>query len=287
MTVALTQGETVLITGINGYIAFVHTQYSNLKMNTDGVARSHIARELLQMGYNVRGTVRDKAKGEILKSSLVGAAKSTLELIVIEDMTAEGVFDDALKGNMLWGYCQVAPLTRSPGVSGIVHSAALMSLDSDPNIVVTHALRSLSSILNSAKKESSVKRFVLTSSSIAASSPAPNQKFNITKSTYNKDAVEKAWAPPPYTPFQGLYVYAAAKVQSEQEFFRYLREENAQFVGNTVLPSSVMGPVLHPSQFGSTANWILDYYKGISEFLPQMPAREYYNAPLSIKQIIN
>jgi nucleoside-diphosphate-sugar epimerase len=150
-----------------------------------------------------------------------------------------------------------------------------MTLDPDPNLVVNHSVQGLRSLLNSAKKEPSVKRFVLTSSSFSAYPLTWDTELTLTKDSWNEGAVERAWAPPPYLPERGVDTYSASKVQAEKEFFRYLREENPQFVGNTVLPSSAMGPVLHPSQGGSTSNWILDCYKGISEYVPFMPPRTY------------
>ena len=53
-------------------------------------------------------------------------------------------------------------------------------------------------ILKSAANEHSVKRFVFTSSSTAATDPIPNKEFTIGTDTWNDATIEAAWAPPPY-----------------------------------------------------------------------------------------
>lgn len=54
--------------------------------------------------------------------------------------------------------------------------ASDVSLKTDPEIVIGGAIDSAVNILTAASKESSVKRFVLTSSSSAAYLPSPNNK---------------------------------------------------------------------------------------------------------------
>jgi uncharacterized protein YbjT (DUF2867 family) len=66
--------------------------------------RSHIAKELLHLGYHVRGTVRDKAKGEVLRPALVGSSGSTLEIAVVDDIVAEDSFDEVVKGMVFTHY---------------------------------------------------------------------------------------------------------------------------------------------------------------------------------------
>lgn len=75
------KGSTVLVTGVNGFIG------------------SHIAEQLLQAGFIVRGTARTETKGKWLKELLeskYGAEK--VELAVVPDMAVEGAFDEAVKG---------------------------------------------------------------------------------------------------------------------------------------------------------------------------------------------
>lgn len=81
MASTLTLGSTVLVTGITGYIG------------------SHVADQLLQAGFKVRGTVRnvEKAAG-LLKNweSKFGAGQ--VDLVVVQDISKPGAFDEAVKG---------------------------------------------------------------------------------------------------------------------------------------------------------------------------------------------
>ena len=81
MAPAIPKGSTVLVTGINGYIA------------------SHIADQLLEAGYRVRGTARDVSKVEkmaALWDNKFGTGK--FELAIVTDMAPDGAFDEAVKG---------------------------------------------------------------------------------------------------------------------------------------------------------------------------------------------
>ena len=63
-------GDTVLVTGANGYIPM------------------WVVRKLLEKGYNVRGTVRKVGKGEHLNKYFDSYVKQgRLELVVVEDIT--------------------------------------------------------------------------------------------------------------------------------------------------------------------------------------------------------
>jgi hypothetical protein len=49
-----------------------------------------------------------------------------------------------------------------------------------------------------AAAEPNIKRFVYTSSAIAATYPTPHEKVNVDSSSWNHAAVDAAWKPPPY-----------------------------------------------------------------------------------------
>lgn len=70
----------VLVTGANGYIAV------------------WVVKTLLDRGYSVRGTVRSESKTEHLRKIFKSEIDSgKLELIIVEDITVPGAFDDAVK----------------------------------------------------------------------------------------------------------------------------------------------------------------------------------------------
>ena len=83
--------DTVLVTGISGYIA------------------GHVAFGLLNKGYKVRGTVRSIAKGEIVKSSLANAGADISALSLVEaDLGSEEGWGKAASG------CQYIQHLASP-----------------------------------------------------------------------------------------------------------------------------------------------------------------------------
>ena len=120
-------------------------------------------------------------------------------------------------------------------------------------------------ILESATRTPSVKRFVMTSSSTAATNPKPGVKFTIKETTWNQEATDAAWAPPPYTAERRWDVYGASKTQAEQELWKFVHDhKDIGFTANTVLPNANFGPFLNPEHQaggGSTTTWISDLYK--------------------------
>lgn len=78
---AIPKGATVLVTGANGLLG------------------SHIADQFLEYGYNVRGTVRDTEKNAWLAQLFEkNHGPGRFELFKVPDMTAEGAYNEAVKG---------------------------------------------------------------------------------------------------------------------------------------------------------------------------------------------
>jgi nucleoside-diphosphate-sugar epimerase len=74
-------GSKVLVTGVNG------------------LTGAHVAGQLLSAGYFVRGTVRNPEKNSWVIDVFDNKyGKGKIELIQVEDLNAEGAFDDAMKG---------------------------------------------------------------------------------------------------------------------------------------------------------------------------------------------
>ncbi|KAK9320897.1 hypothetical protein V1517DRAFT_309428 [Lipomyces orientalis] len=126
-----------------------------------------------------------------------------------------------------------------------------MTFGADPNKAITMAVRSF---LQTAAKEPSIKRFVLTSSNRAAANPTVNEDVTIDANHRNEEAVESAW---PY-PLRGgshlkCHVYASLKAQCEQEIWKFNREEKPGFVINTP---------------GSSGKWVMDFWKDSGHYMP-------------------
>ncbi|KNG84875.1 aldehyde reductase II [Aspergillus nomiae NRRL 13137] len=225
---AIPKGSLVVVTGANGYIA------------------SHVVDQLLQHGYEVRGTVRNAEKDSWL-NDYFGTKSKRFSLAEVPDISHDGAFDEVVKG-----------------AAGIVHVAAPVRQFHDPNIAVPMAVNGTINILASAAAEPSVQRVVITSSSTAAASPQPNKIFSIDKTTWNEAAVKAAWAPPLYKGFQRLLdVYSASKTQAERAAWKFM-EDKPPFVLNTVLSNVNMGTILSPENQGyrSSSGWIKAVWDG-------------------------
>lgn len=123
-------------------------------------------------------------------------------------------------------------------------------------------MNSVKNLLELAAAEPSTKRFVYTSSAMAAAYPNPREKVYVDSSSWNHAAVDAAWKPPPYDQDRMWAVYAASKFQSEQSCFDFVKEKKPGFVLNTVLPDCTMGEILHPRQPGSSAGFIRAAWEG-------------------------
>ncbi|KAG1802497.1 hypothetical protein EV424DRAFT_1435252 [Suillus variegatus] len=123
----------VLVSGANGYIAV------------------WVVRTLLEKGYSVRGTVRSEEKAVHLRQ-LFSSYGDKHEVVVVEDITKEGAFDEAVKG-----------------VDAIEHTASPFHMNADdPDELIIPAVNGTVGMLKSALKYGqSVKRIVITSSGAA------------------------------------------------------------------------------------------------------------------------
>ena len=80
MTLPASNGKTVLVTGINGYIASVLGQL------------------LLTKGYSLRGTTRRLASTDVLVKGPWAPFQERIKIYEVPDMTVAGAFDEAAKG---------------------------------------------------------------------------------------------------------------------------------------------------------------------------------------------
>ncbi|KAF8991367.1 D-lactaldehyde dehydrogenase [Cyathus striatus] len=130
----------VLVTGANGYIAL------------------WVVYLFLEKGYSVRAQVRTVNKGDYLRK-LFSRHEARLEILIVDDITKEGAFDEAVKG-----------------VDAIAHMASPLPQDDpdlEPDAYIIPAVKGTLGVLDSAKKHGTrVKRVVYTSSVAAVMSPS-------------------------------------------------------------------------------------------------------------------
>ena len=227
----ISTGSRIFVTGISGLIG------------------SHVADHLLRAGYLVRGAVRNEQEARMMHKIYQKRHSNAAELfqtVEIPDMKVPGAF----KGHLA-------------GCEGVAHVASDLSFSPDPNVVIAGCVNGIKAILEEAQSEPSVKRFVYTSSSNAATGPLVGEARHVNTSSWNDEILEVAWAPPPYGPDRAYAVYAASKVACERAAWEYIQERVPKFILNTVLPNYTSGMILQPLSIpgaGSTARWVRDVF---------------------------
>ncbi|KAF7562895.1 hypothetical protein G7046_g1238 [Stylonectria norvegica] len=212
---------------------------------------------LLQKGIRVRAVVRSKAKAERLLSSRKKYSRQ-LTFYYIDDLTTQGVFDEAVDG-----------------IDGVIHIASPLNYnvaDKEKELVIP-AIQGVQSILD-ASLGSSVKRVVMTSSfgAVLDMERAESTPYTYSPSDWNPITYSEAISPDA-TPQDA---YRGSKVFAEQGAWDFMKKNTPQFDLVTLCPSMVFGPVagpLHSPQDLNESNSILWRVAtgGTSQQLP--PAR--------------
>ncbi|KAK5711763.1 hypothetical protein LTR15_012358 [Elasticomyces elasticus] len=212
----LPQGSLILVTGANGSVG------------------GAVSIQILKAGYHLRAVVRNEEKGEYLREGLKarGYGEESVQVVLVPNMAAPGSLDEALKGCI-----------------AIAHVASDVSFGHNPNEVITPTLALLQSVLESAAKTASIKRFVYTSSTGVL--PLLDQKVHLTPSSWvSSTIVDKAWSEP-YGPENKATIYCASKYLSEKACWDFVRDRKPHFELNVVVPNSHVGAFLHPKLVGS------------------------------------
>ncbi|KAI0259007.1 D-lactaldehyde dehydrogenase [Gloeopeniophorella convolvens] len=215
----------VLVTGANGYIA------------------AWVVRALLEAGYAVRGTVRSAGKGAHLKALFAG--KGDFEVVVVEDITKDGAFDEAVKG-----------------VDLVQHIATAVTFSiKHPDELIIPAIKGTVGLLGSViKSGSSVKRVVFTSST-AAILRAPEAPGKWDETSWNEPSVEEYKAKGNKT--DGVTAYQAAKTLSEKAAWDIYEKSRSSIAWDMVVlnPPYVFGPPINEQL--SLNQSMLDLYETV------------------------
>ncbi|KAK4065597.1 hypothetical protein Trihar35433_7717 [Trichoderma harzianum] len=201
----------VFITGATGYIG------------------THLVGDVLKAGHRVRVAVRSQEKSQLIKE-LYPSATDKIEYAVVPDMSQPAAYQDALKG-----------------VSYVFHLAGAMvdkgvELERD---FVDPAVNGTLSILESAKKEPSIRKVAIVSSflSLMPMDGVMRNPFHIKANTGEKFAVDYKMAFPEGLPGQ-LLKYQTGKIVAHQAYRDWIKKENPKFTVVSVHPSQVFGPSL-------------------------------------------
>lgn len=196
------EGQIVLISGVNGYIA------------------AQVAKAFLDAGFKVRGTTRSKANTNPLTEGPLKAAfeAGDFEVVEVPDITTSGSFDEAVKG-----------------VSAILHTAAPVSLSfTDPEPVMHGAIQGTSSILTSALKAGSQLKSVVFMSSIAAirgAQPLPHTFTEEDWNNYSEGEVKRLGKEA-----SSIHIYFASKTAAERTLWDFQKQHAPSFAVTAINP---------------------------------------------------
>ena len=221
--------KTVLLTGASGYIA------------------KHIALQLLEAGYHVRGTVRDLGRGaevtEAVRPQLSDDSDLAVRLtFVILDLTEDAGWTDAMNGvGVLMHTASPFPLDQPKHEDDLIRPA------------VDGAMRALR-----AAHAAGITRVVLTSSTAAISGsalPAGDTSFDETNWTDPTDP--------------DVAAYARSKTLAEQAAWDFVRNDAPDMNLTTINPGFVLGAPLD-QHFGSSIQVIERLLRGKDPMLPDI-----------------
>ena len=200
-------GDLVLLTGGTGHLGF----------------RTLVL--ALQAGYRVRAAVRNQANVEkILSAPSIKSLKpgSNLEFAFVPDIIADGAYDDALQGVTYVIHC------ASPITSGVT--------DDFENKLILPAVKGTIGILNSAYKNPSVKRIIITSSVLAIT---PVSEIGAQSGRVLDGALKVPFNPGPYS--SESEAYCDSKVRALAESYEFVATKKPQFDIINLMPSYIIG----------------------------------------------
>ena len=215
--------KTVLLTGISGYIGL------------------HCAKELLNGGYSVRGSVRNQAKGQEVRSTLAAASVDTQNLMIVElDLTSDRGWENAMAG------CEFVMHVASPFI---------IANPKDPQEMLSPAVDGSLRVLRAAKR-AGVKRVVLTSSIVS-------MMGSMKTGTFGPDAWTDIDAP-------DVSTYMKSKTLAEKAAWDFINQqvEEVPMELTVIAPGGVFGPPLGQNISGQSMSMLDQMLRGK---LPMVP----------------
>ncbi|GAB1198518.1 hypothetical protein APSETT444_007841 [Aspergillus pseudonomiae] len=201
--VVIPKDAWMLVTGANGYIG------------------STVVNTLLELGYKVRGTVR--APKPWLDEFFVSKyGNGRYESVVVPRLDDVGELEKAFQG-----------------IEGVAHVASDLAMNPKPNEVIPGVVSATVGILEAARRVKTVKRVVLTSSSLACYTTQPDvEGIVIDEGSWNDAAIAAAWDEKTPQAQKPIAVYAASKTEGERAAWKWMAEHNPSFTFNTIVTSA-------------------------------------------------
>lgn len=217
-----TPNETiVVVTGITGFLG------------------SHIAKQLLALGYQVRGTLRSMKRAADIKALIVEHRSDAENRLSFHqaDLLDDHGWDRAVKG-----------------ADYVIHAASpfLTYVPKSEDEIVKPAVEGTQRVLNAALK-AGVSRVVLTSSIAAVIYGEGQSPYNESHWTGND--------PKRVTP------YYKSKTLAEQFAWRFAKEHDMEL--SVINPGAILGPILE-KDYGTSAEIVVKLLKGEFIGLPKI-----------------
>ncbi len=217
--------DTVLVTGLSGFIG------------------SHVAAKLLEKGFAVRGTVRNKAKGQKVVEALEAYGSDTSRLELHEaDLENDAGWADAVQG------CRF-----------IQHIASPFPLESPSNreALVPIARAGAQRVLEHGFS-AGIERIVMTSSLFSMmGQPGRGNKMIIS---------EKDWSDPDWKP---LTAYPVSKTRAELSAWSYAQAQGVEEKLTTICPGLVLGPDTYNNS-GASLGLLKAMFRGDFPMMPKV-----------------
>ncbi|KIW22610.1 hypothetical protein, variant [Cladophialophora immunda] len=200
--------ETILITGISGFVA------------------SHIAHTFLEAGYHVRGTVRsDKSIAGIKQAH--SQYEDQLSFVVVPDMAATDALNEAMDG-----------------VTGVIHTANPFILDPKDNEeeLLKPSINGVLNVLKAGATQGPTLRRIVLTASFACNldlSQGLRPGYTYTESDWNPATYEEA-----KNSSSGAFTYCAAKGLAEKAAWEWIEKNRPSFSFTAINPPWIFGPSL-------------------------------------------
>ena len=190
--------DRILVTGVSGFIA------------------SHVTERLLKKGYAVRGTVRNKDKGQKIVDKLAAHGSDTSKLELFEaDLGSDAGWQDAVKDcRYIQHIASPFPLEAPSDREALVPEARAGAMR-----VIEHGLGV------------GTERIVMTSSMVSMMGQKGRGAQMLVK--------ESDWSDPDWKP---LTAYPVSKTRAEKSAWDYVKTQNLETKLTTVCPGLVFGP---------------------------------------------
>ncbi|TAQ84517.1 hypothetical protein B7494_g7148 [Chlorociboria aeruginascens] len=226
-------GEQLLLTGATGHLGF------------------RVLVLALRAGYKVRAAVRSQTGiDKILSAPSIVSINpgSNLTFIFVHDIIAPGAYDEALKDATYAIHC-ASPLATN--------------VTNNEEEIIKPAVKGTTNLLESAKRNTSVKRVVITSSILAITSfsefIAPSEKLL-------NESNRVPFNPGPYS--SALVAYADSKVRALATTHEFVQMQKLGFDVINLMPSFIIGTnelITSISEFNKGTNHLLlDQVLGVS-----------------------